>query len=360
MSLHKIKVLLVDDSALVREFIRQVIQPHPQIELMIARDPYQARDLILKDKPDVIILDIEMPKMDGLTFLKKLMGFTPIPVIMFSTHTRHGAETTMKALALGAVDFIAKPSSNIKENLAAIKDELIEKIENASKIKVSKRKEAFLEVPARLDVSQVVKLHKTPPRAGGGGFVVLLGASTGGTEALERVLTKLPADSPPIAVVQHMPAHFTLAFAMRLDSKCAIHVAEAVDGQRLIPGLCLVAPGGSRHMLLEKAPGGGYMVRLQEAPPVNRHRPSVDVLFRSAVNSAGPNAMAVIMTGMGDDGARAMKDLHDVGAVTVAQDEKTSIVYGMPKMAVQMGGVDKIAPLNEIAPLVMQHWHKAG
>ncbi len=357
MAPAKIKVMVVDDSALVREFMRSAIQPRDDMTIITANDPYQARDYILKDRPDVIILDIELPKMDGLTFLQKLMGFAPLPVIMFSSLTKRGAEATMKALSLGAVDFMAKPVSNMKDGLSAMQEELIEKIKSVAFVKVAKKKPLALSVPRKVDVSQVVQL-KTPPRPGGP-FVALLGASTGGTEALERVLLRLPATCPPIAIVQHMPEHFTLAFANRLNGKCQMKVAEASDGQLLGEGTCLIAPGGARHMLLEKG-AEGYKVRLQEAPPVNRHRPSVDVLFRSAVNSAGPNAMAIIMTGMGDDGARGMKDLHDAGAYTLAQDEKTCTVYGMPKMAVQMGGVEKIVALDDIAPAIMQQWQKAG
>jgi two-component system chemotaxis response regulator CheB len=351
--------MVVDDSALIREFMRQIILSHPNMELITANDPFQARDKLLREKPDVIILDVEMPKMDGLTFLQKLMNFYPIPVIMFSSITQNGAEATIKALSLGAVDFIAKPTSGLKDNLPHVKAEIIEKIKTAATAKLRKHTDlAQMEVPKKLEIGDVVPLKKGVAPSGGP-MVALLGASTGGTEALEQVLINIPADSPPIAVVQHMPEHFTLAFANRLNNKCRIKVTEAVHGQALPPGSCLIAPGGSQHMFLEKSPNGGYMVKLQEAPPVNRHRPSVDVLFRSAVNSAGPSAMAVIMTGMGDDGARGMKDLHDAGAFTVAQDQKTCTVYGMPKMAVQMGGVDKIAPLDGIAGLIMQRWQQA-
>jgi two-component system, chemotaxis family, protein-glutamate methylesterase/glutaminase len=350
-----IKVLVVDDSALIREFLRATLAANSDMQVTTATDPYVARDKLLRERPDVITLDIEMPRMDGLTFLQKLMAAYPTPVVMFSSHTRQGAEATMKALALGAVDFVAKPVQNLREQLPALAQEIVDKVRAAAGARV-RRQQANLEhmqVPQKVEVDQVVALAKTPPRPGGP-QVVLMGASTGGTVALEQVLCRLPADSPPIAVVQHMPEHFTLAFANRLNERAQINIAEAKDGLLLPRGQCLIAPGG-RHMLLERG-AGGYVVRVKDGPPVNRHKPSVDVLFRSGVGAAGPNAVAVIMTGMGDDGAKGMKDLHDVGAFTIAQNEETCTVYGMPKMAVQLGAADRIVPLERIAPLLMGLW----
>lgn len=353
-----IKVLVIDDSAMIREFLRQTLEAQPDMEVLTAADPYAGRDKFMRHKPHVITLDIEMPRMDGLTFLQKLMAAYPTPVVMFSSLTQKGAEATMRALQLGAVDFVAKPTQNLADALPSLAQEIVEKVRGAAGARVRRPKVSVesLEVPKKIEVDQVVALTKSPPRSGGP-LVMVIGASTGGTVALEQVLCRLPADSPPIAVVQHMPEHFTLAFANRLNERSQITIAEGSDGRPLPPGTCLIAPGG-KHMLLEKG-AGGYLVRVKDGPPVNRHKPSVDVLFRSAVGSAGPNAVAVIMTGMGDDGARGMKDLHDCGSFTVAQNEETCTVYGMPKMAVQLGGVDRILPLERIAPLIVGLWNEA-
>ena len=355
---ESIKVLVIDDSAMIREFLRQTLESQPDMEVLTAADPYVGRDKFMRHRPHVITLDIEMPRMDGLTFLQKLMTAYPTPVVMFSSLTQKGAEATMRALQLGAVDFVAKPTQNLLETLPNLAQEIVEKVRGAAGAKVRRPRVSAeaLEVPKKIEVDQVVALTKSPPRAGGP-LVMVIGASTGGTVALEQVLCRLPADSPPIAVVQHMPEHFTLAFANRLNERSQITIAEGSDGQALPPGTCLIAPGG-KHMLLERA-GGGYLVRVKDGPPVNRHKPSVDVLFRSAVGSAGPNAVAVIMTGMGDDGARGMKDLHDNGSFTIAQNEETCTVYGMPKIAVQLGGVDRIVPLERIAPLIVGLWNES-
>jgi len=354
-----IKALVVDDSAMIREFLRATLDAQPDIEVVAtAADPYIARDKFLKLRPTVITLDIEMPRMDGLTFLEKLMKAHPTPVVMFSSLTQHGAEATIKALALGAVDFVAKPVANMRENLPDLAQEIVAKVRSAAGVKAKARRvsPANLQVPRKVEVDEVVSLTKTPPRPGGP-MIVLIGASTGGTVALEDVLCRLPADSPPIAVVQHMPEHFTLAFAQRLNEKAHITIAEAQDGQPITSGVCLIAPGG-KHMLVERN-ANGYYANVKDGPPVNRHKPSVDVLFRSGVNSAGPNAVAIIMTGMGDDGAKGLKDLHDCGAFTVAQNEESCVVYGMPKAAVELGAADRIVPLERIAPLVVGLWSQA-
>jgi two-component system chemotaxis response regulator CheB len=354
-----IKVLIVDDSAMIREFLRSTFEAEPDFQVLaVAGDPYVARDRFMKQRPDVITLDIEMPRMDGLTFLHKLMAAYPTPVVMISSLTQTGAEATIKALQIGAVDFVAKPTHNLRESLPALRQEILEKVRGAARAKVRRGRVSVeaLEVPRRIEIDQVVALTKAPPRAGGP-MVVVMGASTGGTVALEEVLCRLPADSPPIAVVQHMPEHFTQAFAARLNERSQLNIMEAADAQPLPPGACLIAPGG-KHLYLDHGPGG-YSARVKDGPPVNRHKPSVDVLFRSSVGAAGPNAVAVIMTGMGDDGARGTKDLHDVGAFTVAQSEDTCTVYGMPKMAVQLGAVDRIVPLDRIAALLMGLWNEA-
>lgn len=359
MSDKPIKVLVVDDSAMIREFMRSTLDAQPDIEVVAtAADPYIARDKFLKLRPTVITLDIEMPRMDGLTFLEKLMKAHPTPVVMFSSLTQKGAEATIKALALGAIDFVAKPVANVREGLPELAQDIVAKVRSAAGVKARPHRvsPALMQVPRKVEVDEVVALTKTPPRPGGP-MIILIGASTGGTVALEEVLCRLPADSPPIAVVQHMPEHFTLAFAQRLNEKSQLTILEAKDGQPVTPGTCLIAPGG-KHMLLERN-AQGYYANIKDGPPVNRHKPSVDVLFRSGVNSAGPNAVAIIMTGMGDDGARGLKDLHDCGCFTVAQNEETCVVYGMPKAAVELGAADRVEPLERIAPLVVGLWSQA-
>jgi len=351
-----IKVLIIDDSALIRRFLSDVINAQPDMKVVdTAADPVFARDKIKRHMPDVITLDIEMPRMDGITFLKKLMAAMPLPVVMFSSHTRAGAEATVQALSAGAVDFVAKPLSNLSQKLPQLSEEIVEKVRTAAKAKVRRTRPSLadMQVPKRIEVEEFVSIGKARPRTGGP-MVALLGASTGGTVALEQVLCGLPVDCPPIAIVQHMPEHFTLAFANRLNGLAQIQIAEGEDMAPLRPGTALIAPGG-KHMLLEMR-GGGYHVRVKDGPPVNRHRPSVDVLFRSGVNAAGANAVAAIMTGMGDDGAKGMRDLHDAGAFTIAQNEDTCTVYGMPKAAVALGGVDRVAPLEKIAPMILGLW----
>jgi two-component system chemotaxis response regulator CheB len=352
----KTKILVIDDSAVVREFMRGIINKQRDMEVVAtASDPYVARDKFIKLKPDVLTLDIQMPRMDGLTFLKKLMAAHPTPVLMISSHTQKGSQAALQALRLGAVDFVGKPSHPTPESLAELEHEIVEKVRAAAGAKVKKklRDPSSLKVPAKYEVDQVVELTKTPPRPGGP-MVVLIGASTGGTIALEQVLTRIPKDAPPIAVVQHMPQHFTKTFADRLNELSELEVREAADLSPLLPGQVAIAPGG-KHMLLEKG-GPHYRVRVKDGPPVNRHKPSVDVLFRSGVNSAGPNAVAVILTGMGNDGAKAMNELHQAGAFTVGQNEATCTVYGMPKAAAALGAVDRVVPLENIAPLLIGLW----
>lgn len=349
--------MVVDDSAVIRQFMRSVLDNEPDITVVAtAGDAFSARDKFLELRPDVVTLDINMPKVGGLVFLEKLMSNHPTPVVMFSSYTREGAQETLQALSLGAVDFIAKPARALSERLPSLSDEIISKVRTAARAKVAPAKKFDLN---RLKTPQLLEVDEFlgPARSAAApvvDFLVLLGASTGGTAALEQVLSSLPEESPPIAVVQHMPESFTTAFAQRLDGLCRIKVAEARDRQILRPGMALIAPGG-RHMLLEQC-GQGVWARVKDGPRVNRHKPSVDVLFRSGVNTAGANCLAVLMTGMGKDGARGMKDLHQAGAMTIAQDEATSIVYGMPKAAVDIGAARCVMPLEKIGPCLYNTW----
>ncbi len=343
---EKIKVLIVDDSALVRDALSRELGLDSQIEIVgTAPDPYVARDKIVLLKPDVITLDIEMPRMDGLTFLKKLMHYHPMPVIVVSSIAGNGGKFAMEALESGAVDVMCKPSSAYSTGDIAI--QLADKIKAACKVRF---KPGQPPVPRPQPPSEARPRVAPKPAAGFSSSrhsrVVLIGASTGGTQALQSVLTSLPPDSPPIVIVQHMPERFTKLFAERLDGLCEIRVKEAEDGDLVLPGQALVAPGNF-HTLLRKG-SDGYSVQVKSGPLVSRHRPSVNALFKSAARLPGSDFVAVIMTGMGDDGAEGMKELHDSGAKTLAQDEKSCIVYGMPKEAVERGCVDLIASLDEI------------
>jgi two-component system chemotaxis response regulator CheB len=345
---QKIRVLVVDDSALMRRILSDMLSRDPSIEVVgVAPDPYIARDKILKLKPDVLTLDVEMPRMDGLTFLEKLMRAHPMPVVMISSLTLNGAETTLKALELGAVDFVSKPQFDMVEGLPKAIPEIVEKIKAAAVAK--------LEISSRIPRSQ---MRQTPmPRLTSAMLkttqrVIAVGASTGGTEAIREFLMTLPPDAPGVVIVQHMPEKFTKAFAMRCNSLCPIQVKEAEDGDRLLQGQALIAPGNF-HMKLGRD-GASYYVQVEQAPPVNRHRPSVDVLFYSTAEVAGRNALGVIMTGMGDDGARGLLAMKQAGAYTIAQDEATCVVFGMPKEAIKLGAVDKVLPLTQISAAVLQ------
>ena len=339
--MKRIRVLIVDDSAIARQVITNALASDPEIEVVgSAPDPYVARDKIVELKPDVITLDVEMPRMDGVTFLQKLMKHHPLPVVMVSSLTQKGAETTMAALEAGAVDVVAKPVAE-KHNLSEITIELLDKVKSAARAKVRPLlASAELAKPKPL-TSMVATTNK----------VVAIGASTGGTEALKEVLSRMPPNSPGILVVQHMPETFTTAFAKRLDSVSQLRIKEAEDGDSLVPGVCLVAPGHS-HMLLRRS-GARYFVNVKDGPLVCRHRPSVEVLFNSVAKVAGKNAIGVIMTGMGADGAEGMLNMKKEGAATIAQDEKTCVVFGMPKEAIKLGGVDKIAPLYDIPETIL-------
>ncbi|WP_136415260.1 chemotaxis response regulator protein-glutamate methylesterase [Herbaspirillum sp. ST 5-3] len=352
----RITVLIVDDSAVVRQVAASVLSREPGIEVMgAAADPIFAMERMKSAWPDVIVLDVEMPRMDGLTFLRKIMAERPTPVVICSSLTTKGADTTMQALAAGAVGIVMKPGIGVRrfliEDAAA---DLVHAVKAAAMANVKRLKAApaILPVAAKLSADAILDagihaMAQTTER------IVAIGTSTGGTQALEHVLTVLPRVSPGIVIVQHMPEKFTASFAERLDGLCAIEVREAKTGDRVTPGLALIAPGG-RHMLLKRS-GAQYHVDIVDGPLVNRHRPSVDVLFRSVAKCAGKNAVGVIMTGMGDDGARGLKEMHDAGAYTVAQDEASCVVYGMPREAVKLGAVASSVPLSGIAQAILAH-----
>jgi two-component system chemotaxis response regulator CheB len=348
---NKIRVLIIDDSASVRQTLTAVLSADPEIEVMgAATDPFMAARKIREEIPDVITLDVEMPQMDGITFLRKLMAQHPIPVVMCSSLTESGSETLMQALEAGAVDIILKPKIAAADHLAESADRIRTVVKSAARARVSKLRASRIaegSTTTKLTADAVLPPPKVGAMAKTTEMVVCVGASTGGTEALREMLEALPANSPGIVIVQHMPEKFTAAFAKRLNGLCEVEVKEAQDGDPVLRGHVLIAPG-DKHMLLERR-GARYEVSVRTGPLVSRHRPSVDVLFRSAARSAGANAMGVIMTGMGDDGARGMNEMHQAGAYTVAQDEATSVVFGMPKEAIAHGGVDKIVPLEQIA-----------
>lgn len=350
----KIKVLIVDDSSVVRQTLSSLLSSDEGIEVIgVAADPLFAAQKMRSIVPDVITLDIEMPRMDGLTFLKKLMQQHPIPVVICSTLTDNGSQSALKALEYGAVEIITKPKLGTKQFLEESRVQICDVVKAAAMARV-KRRQASSEVKVREKLTADVMLAKPSSKAMSRTTerVVVVGASTGGTEALKTFLEALPADSPGIVIVQHMPENFTANFAKRLDSLCAVTVKEAENGDSVLRGRVLIAPG-NRHMLLKRS-GARYYVEIKDGPLVSRHRPSVDVLFRSAARYAGPNAVGVIMTGMGDDGARGMLEMKEAGAaLTIAQDEETSVVFGMPKEAIKRNAADKILSLHSIPAAVL-------
>ncbi|MFK5986647.1 MAG: chemotaxis response regulator protein-glutamate methylesterase [Pseudomonadota bacterium] len=358
---HKIKVLIIDDSALIRKLLKEILNSDPMIEVVgTAEDPIFARDKIKALNPDVLTLDIEMPRMDGVTFLRNLMRLRPMPVVMISTLTEAGADVTFEALELGAVDFISKPKIDVKEQLQTYSSDIIEKVKIASTAKVRPYVEIKKSTKVTEKYSADVILKKRSPGIQHSSSshlrttekIIALGASTGGTEAIKEVLLTMPADAPGMVISQHIPAAFSGAFAKRMNDNCAMHVHHAIDGQQILPGNVYIAPG-SHHLLVEKS-GARYICRLNAGPTVNRHKPSVDVMFRSVVQSAGPNAIGVMLTGMGADGAEGMKEMHDIGSPTVAQDENSSVVWGMPGSAVKLGAVDHIVSLDKITEKMLQ------
>lgn len=351
-----IKVIVVDDSAVVRQTLKELLDSDPAIEVIaVASDPIFALKKMETDKPDVIVSDIEMPRMDGLSFLRKIMETSPIPVVICSSKSEEGSDNAIKAMEYGAVEIIQKPKLGTKQFLEESRVEICDVVKAAYASR--NRKRLPVAVPMR-DIAPKLTADAMLPAPGANNIiettekVVVVGASTGGTEALRLFLEALPEDSPGIVIVQHMPEHFTAAFARRLDSLCRVGIKEAADNDTVIRGRVLIAPG-NKHTLLKRS-GARYYVEVKDGPLVCRHRPSVDVLFRSAARYAGGNAVGVIMTGMGDDGARGMKEMHDAKAWTVAQDEESCIVFGMPNEAIKQGGVDLILPLANIAAEVLR------
>jgi two-component system chemotaxis response regulator CheB len=346
----KIRVLIVDDSALMRQMLTVLLQRDHQIEVVgAAADPFIAREKIKALNPDVLTLDVEMPRMDGLTFLEKLMRARPMPVVMVSSLTEAGCETTLRALELGAVDFVLKPRIDVREHLDEIAQEVIGKVRAAASARIiprSAREPSVVSPGAAARAPAPVAMIRTTDR------VITVGASTGGTEALKDFLTMLPADAPGVIIVQHMPEKFTQSFAERCDQLCTIRVKEAKDGSRVLAGHALIAPG-NYHMALRRN-GAQYFAHVYSSPPVNRHRPSVDVLFESVAECAGRNAVGIIMTGMGADGARGLLAMREAGARTIAQDEATCVVFGMPKEAIAIGAAEVVLPIGRIAHAALE------
>ena len=350
---ERIKVMIVDDSALVRQVVAQALATDPGIEVIAtASDPIFALQKMKALWPDVLIVDIEMPRMDGITFLKKIMAEHPTPVVVCSSLAESGAQATFEALAAGAVSIITKPKLGLKTFLEDSSNDIVHAVRSAARANVQALRSApgaiqkeKLTADAMLSAAGNRALERTTDQ------VVAIGTSTGGTQALEAVLTRLPATALGIVVVQHMPEKFTAMFAERLNGLCQIEVREAKHGDRVVPGRALIAPGG-RHMMLKRS-GAQYVVDVVDGPLVNRHKPSVDVLFRSVAKFAGANALGIIMTGMGDDGARGMKEMHDTGAKTVAQDEASCVVFGMPKEAIKLGAADQVMPLDKIPSAIL-------
>ncbi|MBN3752802.1 chemotaxis response regulator protein-glutamate methylesterase [Paraburkholderia sp. Tr-20389] len=353
--MQKIKVLCVDDSALIRSLMTEIINSQPDMTVVAtAPDPLVARDLIKQHNPDVLTLDVEMPRMDGLDFLEKLMRLRPMPVVMVSSLTERGSEITLRALELGAVDFVTKPKVGIRDGMLDYSEKLADKIRAAARARV--RQAAPVQHAPASSAHAGAPAHAAPAPLFNNPLVsteklIIVGASTGGTEAIREVLVPLPPDAPAVLIAQHMPPGFTKSFATRLNGLCRITVKEAEHGERVLPGHAYIAPGHA-HLLLARS-GANYIAHLSDDPPVNRHRPSVDVLFRSAAQHAGKNAVGVILTGMGRDGAAGLLDMRKAGAYTLAQDEASCIVFGMPREAIAMGAADEIASLSEMSRRVM-------
>ena len=347
----KIKVLIVDDSALIRSVMSEIISSQPDMEVVgVAPDPLVARELIKQTNPDVLTLDVEMPKMDGLDFLEKLMRLRPMPVLMVSSLTERGSEITMRALELGAVDFVTKPKISIQSGMREYTELIADKIRAAAKARIKPR---TLQPAKAIGALPQIRNPLTSSEK-----LIIIGASTGGTEAIREFLMQMPSDCPGILIAQHMPEGFTTSFARRLDTLCKISVREAAGEERVLPGHAYIAPGHS-HLMLARS-GANYVTRIDQADPVNRHRPSVDVLFRSAALAAGKNAVGVILTGMGKDGALGMLEMKNAGAYNFAQDEASCVVFGMPREAIAVGATHEVGPLNELPGKVLGHLATQG
>ena len=346
----KIRVVVVDDSALVRSLLTEIINREPDMECVgAAADPLVAREMIRNLNPDVITLDVEMPRMDGLDFLSRLMRLRPMPVVMVSTLTERGAEVTLRALELGALDFVAKPKIGLSDGLRQLAQDITEKVRTAAKAHIRRLPTA---ASGNAPSTPVARPALAPIGRLSTEKIVFIGASTGGTEATKEVLLDLPADFPAVMITQHMPPGFTTSYAARLNSLCRLSVAEARDGERVLPGHAYLAPGGF-HLSVERS-GANYVARVTDTEPVNRHKPSVEVLFNSAARVVGPNALAVMLTGMGGDGAKAMRGMRDAGSYNLVQDEATCVVFGMPREAIAQGAADEVLPLHKIGPRLIE------
>lgn len=352
MAKGKIRVVVVDDSALVRSLLTEIINRQPDMQCVgAASDPLVAREMIRELDPDVITLDVEMPRMDGLEFLSRLMRLRPMPVVMVSTLTEQGADITLRALELGAVDYVAKPRIGITSGLNELAHDIVDKIRVASAAQVRRLSPAVSPTAAAAAGTTPVAALPPLPRLATTEKVICIGASTGGTEAIREVLTPMPADAPAIVITQHMPPGFTSSFAARLNSLCRISVTEARHGGRILPGHAYIAPGGLQ-LRLDRS-GSNYVAVVEDTEPVNRHKPSVEVLFKSAARVLGPNAIGVMLTGMGADGAQAMREMKDAGGYNYVQDEASCVVFGMPRMAIQVGAAHEVLPLKQIAPALL-------
>ncbi|RLA07559.1 MAG: chemotaxis response regulator protein-glutamate methylesterase [Gammaproteobacteria bacterium] len=353
--MKKIKTLIIDDSALVRQVMTEILNTDPAIDVVgTASDPYAAREKIKKLAPDVLTLDVEMPRMDGITFLENLMRLRPMPVVMVSTLTAKGADVTFRALELGAIDFVSKPKLDVASSLKEYGKEIIDKIKIAAIAKVrplERRQAKSTPVPEKLSADAVIAKSSRPQHFSTTEKIIAIGASTGGTEAIKEVLMALPVTSPGVVIAQHIPEAFSGPFAKRMNGISALKVVEVSNTQQILPGHAYIAPG-NRHLIVVRD-GARYLCRLDDGPPVNRHKPSVDVLFRSVANNVGGNAVGVILTGMGDDGAQGLKEIRDAGGSTIAQDEKSSVVWGMPGAAVKIDAANQIVPLDNVANQVM-------
>lgn len=352
----KTRVVVVDDSALVRSLLTEIINRQPDMECIgAASDPLVAREMIRNLNPDVITLDVEMPRMDGIDFLSKLMRLRPMPVVMVSTLTERGADVTLRALELGAIDFVAKPKIGVADGLRLLAEDITDKVRIASKAHIRKlhvhtgatADGAAPAAGAARPAAPVTSLGRLSTEK-----IIFIGASTGGTEATKEVLVNLPPDCPAVMITQHMPPGFTRSYAARLDGLCRIRVKEAQDGERVLPGHAYIAPGGL-HLSVERS-GANYIARVQDGEPVNRHKPSVEVLFKSAARVVGPNALGIMLTGMGADGAKAMRELRDAGSYNLVQDEASCVVFGMPREAINAGAAHEVLPLTQIAPHLIE------